>query len=38
MRHYQLKSVYTVGTLYSILDVLSKATEIPRSELIDAIR
>lgn len=27
-----------VGTLYSILDEVSKATEIPRSELIDAIR
>jgi hypothetical protein len=27
-----------VGTLYSILDEVSKATEIPRNELIDAIR
>ncbi|WP_281767741.1 type II toxin-antitoxin system HicA family toxin [Methanoculleus bourgensis] len=27
-----------VGTLYSILDEVSKATGIPRNELIDAIR
>lgn len=27
-----------VGTLYSILDEVSKATEIPRKELIAAIR
>ncbi len=27
-----------VGTLYSILDEVSKATEMPRYELIDAIR
>lgn len=27
-----------VGTLYSILDEVSKVTEIPRNELIDAIR
>ena len=27
-----------VGTLYSILDEVSKETEIPRNELIDAIR
>ncbi len=27
-----------IGTLYSILDEVSKATEIPRNELIDAIR
>jgi len=32
--HNELK----VGTLYSILDEVSKATEIPRNELIDAIR
>lgn len=27
-----------IGTLYSILDEVSKVTEIPRNELIDAIR
>jgi len=27
-----------VGTLYSILDEVSKATGIPRNELIEAIR
>jgi len=32
--HNELK----VGTFYSILDEVSKATEIPRNELIEAIR
>ena len=33
-----LHSELRVGTLYSILDEVSKATKIPRNALIDAIR